>query len=73
MDGVGTEAPGVLVSEILEDEPRQVGNVGTTQSADEMPKLDLVQFVGIEFIQAPILHALQVLVPSEGQIEVTLE
>ena len=38
-----------------------------------MPKLDLVQFVWIEFIQAPILHALQVLVASEGQLEITLE
>ena len=53
VDAVRAEAPGVLVSKILEDERRQVGNVGTTQSADEMPKLDLIQLVEFEPVQAP--------------------
>ncbi len=54
------KTPGVLVSQILEDESRQVGQVGPAQAAEQVPQADLVQLSRFQTGKSTILHALKV-------------
>ena len=73
VDGVGAESSVVLAFQILDDECGQVGDVGAPQAAEEVLQPDIVQLVEVEKSESPILYALQVLVPEEGEVTIEFE